>query len=1300
MLARYKQVYNGLTHSDAFADGKPYNADKVNKKVFTPHNLKAVIFGANGFYAVHYTTNKSDTSLVEYHRFKLPYIDPVNGGVVPQRYQEFLKETQNSKNNKGMIDALRSVGLAFNYVEEIIMFSEGFVTEEDKFFEINKLNEFVNKLNSKSDMKRLCGVAKISAVLPDNLKLSSKGFVINQLKDYKVEEFKEYTPERTELGLLIKPGLNPAEYGPDQKYEPDSDNSKKDNINCRLSRYFYEEEQAAIARKKKKEEETKKAEDEEKIKQYDEMLIKAVDSTIAKLERFYGPCFGGKFSGVIYKEGVLFSKQNTINKMKKLTQAIYTVWSTYTIPKDKEVAGVDNLKLSSEKGYFPAFHFEMLKSKEMWTKSKSTLRKWLLTEYSKYFEKEPSKITDIDRSVTNCLLIQSRGKNQWILRMTGIPVTQTEDFKRDFDETVGKVYLGSAAKGMIADMSIEGGILTLTYIIDYEAFLNEVLFAYKQYQAGLKPSLGNALVGMKMNGVPLTINLLDPRKMLITIIAGSRSGKGTMTMSLLATIFGSGGSVVYLDNKPDIGAMLWDLEREYSGQGLKLLSVDMSDKIQEFTGSTPIRSGPMNLREEDEEQEDLFRTLRMAKLFQLVSFIGGNSRKIKETLGVNPSNMYFISDEMTSTNIDYTKLCQYVEKQYKTYMGKAEKAKATDKDKELAGYYKKLNSILSKTPDYLTKGFAKDFGQSGVKIIVVGQQLNTGWKVNGTNFAKSFAGKLILNSHISFSGRLQATNKTFNFTKEQEDLADRTGIFEYADKIPAPLVESLDYKEDKAERFTQFRSYFSIVKNDFDYTEYEAKGLSEYLSDNPKRFTSQYLNNFKGKSYEVIDGAVKELYDFEKCCNKDEVSFSGLLKVMQEGTGMSDAQLIENMGNGYRLIDAVFRKMNLGTYSCVEEYLYDCSPSSLFTQLELEKRFDGIIEQKETVKDEESVFELPVSDDAVMNSDDTTTPSNDNTTSRNMDSNKSSPTSEEIPKRPIPPKPQINSNMGISFDTEDVPTRTIPEKPHTAPSNAYRGVLKISPNPFEQYDDAKAVGTLSITREVTEQINNDIDKVIGLPDSITDFKVTKDGVLVLNGVAYMPRFEPSFIESLPLGLRNKIESGALIDFFDMQKIYRYKNLNTFVIERESLAQGRARKEMGIGFRKRWSVLFKKFPYLGYIKVGSVEYVRDNPDTDAENKFLDLFQRNPQSTYATPSISSRMDQVWDSRPVRIITNAVGWTVGVQAVWMIAGLFGPWGLLFGAIAAANAYSTLKGGSSTKELEQKRNKESTNKSKKSKK
>lgn len=1301
MLSKYKQTYNNLTHTEFFVEGNK-KSKEINKSKFTPHNLKSVIFGANGLLAIYYTTNELNRNLVEWMPFKTSnnYFYNTEGVFMEEKYLEYLSVVDKEK--KGMVDALHNE-LRFNFVEEIFILVDDFLIEQERNFEIARLNELYNSIKFKKvSMKRLnkMGVLKIAdpVKFKEGLKkLKPKKSIDSQLDDLglKVVESYPLNPERTELGLLFNPGLDASEYGPDQKYDPNTSDCAK-NINCRLSKYFYDEEQAAIARKKKKEEDAKqaaeekarkKAEEEEKANQYDEMLIKAVDSTIVKLERFYGPCFGGKFSGVIYKEGVLFSEQNTVNNMEKLTQAIYTVWSTYTIPKGKEVAGVDNLKLSSEKGYSPAFHFEMLKSKEMWTKSKSTLRKWLLTEYSKYFEKEPSKIIDIDRSVTNCLLIQSRGSNQWILRMTGIPASQSESFKNAFDETVGEVYLGSAAKGMIADMSIEGGILTLTYIIDYEAFLNEVLFAYKQYRAGLKPSLGNALVGMKMNGVPLTINLLDPRKMLITIIAGSRSGKGTMTMSLLATIFGSGGSVVYLDNKPDIGAMLWDLEREYSGQGLKLLSVDMSDKIQEFTGSTPIRSGPMNLREEDEEQEDLFRTLRMAKLFQLVSFIGGNSRKIKETLGVNPSNMYFISDEMTSTNIDYTKLCQYVEKQYKTYMGKAEKAKATEKDKELADYYKKLNSILSKTPDYLTKGFAKDFGQSGVKIIVIGQQLNAGWKVHKTDFTKSFVGKLILNSHISFSGRLQATNKTFNFTKEQEDLADRTGIFEYADKIPAPLVKSLDYKEDKAERFTQFRSYFSIVKNDFDYTEYEAKGLSEYLSDNPKRFTSQYLNNYKDKSYEVIDGAVKELYDFEKGCNKDEVSFSGLLKVMQEGTGMSDAQLIENMGNGYRLIDAVFRKMNLGNYSCVEEYLYDCSPSSLFTQLELEKRFDGIIGQKETVKDKESVFEWPVSDDTVIPSNDT---DNDKDTYRDIKKVDSS-TSENIPKRPIPSKPKINSsNKDISFETEEfenVSQRIIPQKPNTqpklAPSNAYRGTLKISPNPFGKYNDGKTLGTLNITKAVTEQIVENINEVIGPPDTITDFKVTKDGVLVFNDISYMPSFESAFIESLPLAIRNKVETGALIDLFDLREVYRYKNLSTFVLERESFAQGRARKEMGIGFRKKWSVFFKKFGLLTYIKVGSVEYVRDNPDTGAENKFLDLFKRNPQATYNTSLSESRMDRVWDSKPVRIITSAVGWTLGVQAVWAIAGLFGPWGLLFGAIAAAQTYTTVTGRSPTDRL-----------------
>ena len=129
---------------------------------------------------------------------------------------------------------------------------------------------------------------------------------------------------------------------------------------------------------------------------------------------------------------------------------------------------------------------------------------------------------------------------------------------------------------------------------------------------------------------------------------------------------------------------------------------------------------------------------------------------------------------------------------------------------------------------------------------------------------------------------------------------------------------------------------------------------------------------------------------------------------------------------------------------------------------------------------------------------------------------------------------------------------------------------------------------------------------------------------------------------------------------------------------ETLAQGRARKEMGIGFRKRWSVLFKKFKRLQLIQVGQIKYFRENPDTNEEQGFLDRFKNNPATTYSSGIGSGFMDKVWDSRPVRVLTGAMGWTVGVQATWLLASIMGPWGLLFGAFAMAGAMKEIKNSS----------------------
>lgn len=1291
VLTRFRQLYNKLTHSQAFKEDGPVDNSKINKSTFTPHNLKAILLGANGAIAVHYTTNSGEPKLVSSIHLR-------NGaeGMAVNLDEKWYRK--NLAEDKGLIDALWfSDGLKFNYLEEIVFFTGGF-TEEELNKEIGRMRKFVSNTKITTSMKRLKGILVVNGILTSEFEsLNPKNAISKSLQDVGIpyEVFADLKPERTELGLLPNKGLDSKEYELDSQYSEDLPENEKSKDKYRLSRYFYEQTKRAEQAKKAKEEARKK---QETIK-YDYQLKEAVEATIRKLDKFYAPLWGKKYVGLIHKQGVALTHSNqTVSQMNTIIAAIYESWADIAFGKDKDdkrkdCKGIEDNLLHYSAGYIPGWHKAILADKEGWDKGKrEKLKQTLLQKYSEYFDKDPQKINEIERGLTNCLVIKSCNKNMMILRITGITEETLNTFKKNFSILVGKTFVARKNDGLIASATIEEGVLNLTYIFSYSAFQNEVLFAYKQYEEGFKPSLQNALVGLKMDGRPLTVNLTDPRKMLISIIAGSRSGKGTMTMSLLSSIFGVGGSIIYLDNKPDIGAMLWDLEREYAAQGLKLLSLDMGSEYQEFTGATPVRTGALNLIDEDNDERDLFRTLRLAKMFQLVSFIGSHSSQIEKELGMSTKNLFFIVDELTSTNIDYTKLGSYAEKQSKYYEKKASQpTKATDRDKELADYYSKLNTILVKTPDYLTKGFAKDFGQSGLKIIVIGQQLNTGWKVAGTNFAKSFAGKLITNSHITFSGRLQATEDTFEFNPEQANLANRSGVFALADKIPAPLAK-LDYEVDKAKQFTQFRSYFSLVKNDFNYDEYKAEGRNEYLINHPNRFTSQFLSGYVEKSESAFNDALKEIYDFEQNRNIDEISFSGLIKIMQRKVGMDDTALISNMNKGYVLVDAVFRKMNLGSYSCVEEYLCDCSPQSLFTQNELEERFNGVYK----VEESDDGINLFAGDDTVL--EDFSSPTTVDYVSEPVARPKSTPANkidfEDTPKSgPIPTasrsKEENQYKPQNKQQVQDIPHNTQKAELSWAEQRrqdtmkewqCYTGKIKIENSPFELYKSGSNTDALLSVKEMTRILREDIEKHIGAPNMITTFAVSA-GNLFFNNIAYIPEFEESFIQTLPYVYQEKVRAGILADFFDLRTVYKYKNLNEFYLIDWDLAQGRARKEMGIGFRKKWNVLFKRFKYLNYIEIGqgdSIIYERDYPDSNKEDRFLDMFEKRPETTYSSKRSTGMLDRVWDSKPVRVITGAIGWTAGVQAVWLLASIMGPWGLLFGGLAAAGAYREYKNDS----------------------
>lgn len=96
-------------------------------------------------------------------------------------------------------------------------------------------------------------------------------------------------------------------------------------------------------------------------------------------------------------------------------------------------------------------------------------------------------------------------------------------------------------------------------------FMGELLC---NLQEGMfKPSLKNMIIGLDLENNIVTAPF---NGWLLPIIAGSRSGKGVLTLNMLLNVIGTGTPLFYLDGKPDMAALLWKLADKY-GAGNSLV---------------------------------------------------------------------------------------------------------------------------------------------------------------------------------------------------------------------------------------------------------------------------------------------------------------------------------------------------------------------------------------------------------------------------------------------------------------------------------------------------------------------------------------------------------------------------------------------------------------------------------------------------------------------------------------------------------------------------------------------------------
>lgn len=109
---------------------------------------------------------------------------------------------------------------------------------------------------------------------------------------------------------------------------------------------------------------------------------------------------------------------------------------------------------------------------------------------------------------------------------------------------------------------------TFTYVFDEKAFEASTLFGYEAIdmmaRANIVPSMSKVYIGRAMSG---KFHSLDFEKCKsISIAAGSRSGKGTLTNCVIGSILQSGNSLVYLDGKPDVGTLIMKLGEVFQQQ--------------------------------------------------------------------------------------------------------------------------------------------------------------------------------------------------------------------------------------------------------------------------------------------------------------------------------------------------------------------------------------------------------------------------------------------------------------------------------------------------------------------------------------------------------------------------------------------------------------------------------------------------------------------------------------------------------------------------------------------------------------
>lgn len=356
------------------------------------------------------------------------------------------------------------------------------------------------------------------------------------------------------------------------------------------------------------------------------------------------------------------------------------------------------------------------------------------------------------------------------------------------EEIINRAFMGSTGD---VPFSYKPRFEEETFIKEYAHEFNHnssqasPLFAYKAYLAlqsqGVEPNWGNMILGMfedgtilknGKNGVSLGSRLTHH------IVAGSRAGKGVMTMNILASGIYSNKAIFYLDRKPDMASLFKSISPSMfaingGGYGEQYDTYGQFNNVDSLVNWNNVPDYICKLLDIPKNWDcfgDIFY-MRALKLVMAIIVARGDGQLNNPNLG-GESGILLVADEFKNFQESYSGLIERIlsklpPSSYMLDVGKLQNDKLKDYEKEkllrdfelsynnssmYAVTY--LNSLVSDL-EYLSTKRDAGFNQKEIElsdVFVIGQHLGYG--------ALDFRLFRSLIEDSSASGRYKSVGKT------------------------------------------------------------------------------------------------------------------------------------------------------------------------------------------------------------------------------------------------------------------------------------------------------------------------------------------------------------------------------------------------------------------------------------------------------------------------------------------------------------------------------------------------------------